>query len=452
MNYLEAVEILQNIEDKYDVMSIKYKGVSVWPFLRIYLVDSMSKQSEQKVSASNIAVVIKSLFFYNPFEIFKKHKVWVFSGTITRKKIGSKYEHHVIGALTKVCPDILLIENPEANCPHYKKKEIIEKHIVSNSWTLLTSRILELFLRLKRVMIENEELLISIIKNLGVSFNYKAYVMRLLAQKIATDLLLKLGHKPKTAFMICPYGHMGYVWALHSHGIPVVELQHGVINEHHYAYNSKYYTDVFQPDEICVYGENEYHFFSEIQQKYAKRVTKTGLYILERSEDFFACDIFQDYRGKYRFIVVAAGQTGYEKEFADFIDNVASNLLEVLFIYIPRRPEGDLIFKSDNVLYKYGVNIYEYLKWCDVHCTISSTTCLEAHFFHKPNIFFSKNGTAKEYYGDLLGESNGTFYAENIQAFINAFHKATLGSFEYKDVFVRNSVNNIKNVISRYVH
>ena len=39
MTYLEAVALLHDIESKYDVMSIKYKGVSVWSFLRLRLLD-----------------------------------------------------------------------------------------------------------------------------------------------------------------------------------------------------------------------------------------------------------------------------------------------------------------------------------------------------------------------------------------------------------------------------
>ena len=52
MTYLEAVALLHDIESKYDVMSIKYKGVSVWSFLRLRLLDCVSVNTEIKMSKS----------------------------------------------------------------------------------------------------------------------------------------------------------------------------------------------------------------------------------------------------------------------------------------------------------------------------------------------------------------------------------------------------------------
>lgn len=109
--------------------------------------------------------------------------------------------------------------------------------------------------------------------------------------------------------------------------------------------------------------------------------------MLECADKYFNKDIFKDYRSSYSKIVVVAGETGLEEILSTFINKIATMMPEIMFLYLPRRSEPWMKFDSDNVKYCYGVNIYEYLKWCDVHCTITSTTCLEAHYFHRPTIF-----------------------------------------------------------------
>ncbi len=97
MNYIEANSTLREIEHHFDVMSVKYKGVSVWPYVRCYLVDKLGYQKARKPSASNVIFILKNLFAYNPFVINKQMDIWSYSGVITRKQIGDKYYHHVSG-------------------------------------------------------------------------------------------------------------------------------------------------------------------------------------------------------------------------------------------------------------------------------------------------------------------------------------------------------------------
>ena len=82
MTYLEAVSLMKEIESRYDLMQIKYKGVSVWPLLRINIVDAISGNNETMKSTGGSAIkqVLSTLFYYNPFDYFKKRSVWLFAG------------------------------------------------------------------------------------------------------------------------------------------------------------------------------------------------------------------------------------------------------------------------------------------------------------------------------------------------------------------------------------
>lgn len=451
MKLVEATNYVNALEKEHNLICVKYQNVSIWPFIRTYYIDSLSKKTEVKSSPSSIICILKSLFFYNPLSVFKKYDAWLFCSSSNRKKVGTEYIQPAFGVFSKLLSSSLMFEHPDVHGINYSKSVIPEKGIVSNAWNLMFVHVIMILLKLKKIHINNQDALDEVIINGPIKFEYSHYARLLLAQKITTDILLYFTRRPKVVFMECPYTQMGYVWAFHNHHIPVVELQHGVLNANHYAYNSNYYGEILAPDEICVYGEKEYYYLTKIQTNYSKVVSMTGLYMLECAEKSFNKDIFEEYRNRYESVIVVAGQPSIEKMLSSFIDSVASLLKDVLFVYIPRRFEKDIIFKSTNVVYKYGVNIYEYLKWCDIHSTVTSTTCLEAHFFYKPTIFYSNGTPAKEYYSNIIKEVNGGFYIYNEKEFVEAYEKIKGKKFTFKELFAHGVEENYRRVIEKYI-
>ncbi len=452
MKYLDATNTIHEIEDKYDVMSIKYKGVSVWPYLRIYICDSLNESPKAKgYSSSAISLIFKDLFHYNVFSFFRKCLIWDYSSSYTRKQVGELYEHHVSGFLANSGLSYLMIETPISGFKRLKKKDIPEEIIVSESWARLLSGLIEMVLRIFPLKIEGEDVLKAIYKDYNISLNYHLRLRWLYAQKKTTDFFLAIGRRPKLFTLECYYSQMGRIWSAHNHYIPVVELQHGVLNASHYAYNSKFHSKELYPDEILVYGEQEYNYFTNVQKQFVDRVSKVGLYILERSSTYFSDDIFKDIRKEYNKLIVVAGQTGFEEQLSSFIDSVAKELTECYFIYIPRLP-NTISFSSQNVKYIYGVNIYEYLKWCDVHVTISSTTCLEAHYFERPVVFCDFNGVAQLYYGSFLKEENGAYYLNNKVDFINTIRNIPEHVQIPVELFSKNNAMLTKQVLKRYLN
>ena len=450
MDYLEAVKLFKKIEKDYDVMSIRYKGLSVWPYYRIYLFDSLTSNSAVSHDSSAFKLLLTSLFRYNPLRFFKRYRVWNYSSSTTRKKIGDKYEHHVSGYLHKSRFPVLTVEFQSPGIRTVKNSDIPEQNIVSGSWTLAIAAFLEILSRPFGFRLEGATLLDEIIKNLGIAFNYKRRLGWLLAQKRTADFFFAIGHRPELVIVECYYTQMGRIWSAHNHGIPVVELQHGVLNRNHYAYNPTYHSELLYPDEICVYGEEEFKYFSEEEKQFADRVTMTGLYLLDRTVSFFSEDIFKEERKQYKSIIVVAGQRGGEEKLSTFIDELAVSLPNLFFVYIPRHVI-DLHFNSPNVQLKVGVNIYEYLKWCDVHMTISSTTGLEAHYYRKPVVFCDFNDVANEYYGNIINEVNGAFYIHTKEEFISLLPHLKVESYIYRELFAHDSEKRMEEVLDRYL-
>lgn len=451
MTYLEAMALLHDIESKYDVMSIKYRGISVWSFLRLRLLDCVSVNVEVKMSKTILGIVLKSLIFGSPFQLWRKYNYWSFTAAERRKQVGDKMIHRISGGVVQLPFKCLMVEKPSRDYGHVAKDKIEEKSIMSESWMIVLS---QLFMRLpivKKKDILNHELMEQILKDYNISFDYMHYVRHLDAQRRAMNTVLYLSRKPKLVLFECPYDSMGYQWAFHQHGIKVIELQHGVLNRNHNAYNAKDYEAILNPDGICVFGIEEYNYFKQEASNFTPDIQMTGLYMLEKADQYFSIDIFEDDRKNYEHIVVVSGQAGFEEQLGEYINKVASIHSESLFVYIPRHNDVKLNFTCGNIRFVTGVNIYEYLKWADLHITVSSTTCLEAHYFHTPTIFYDYQEMASTYYGTVLAPENAVAYLDDENGFDEAYTHLLTGQFEYREIFAHNHVENLKNVIEKYI-
>ncbi len=447
MDHLEVLNKIKIIESKYIVEDVKFQGVRAWPYLRIYLHDSMlDKPTRIKIKLSSIWTVIKGLLSYNPFVIFGHFRIWLFNATERRKKIGKKYVQRVSGAVHKVEASTLTIEKNGLFNDYYSKQFIDEDKIIGEVWLLILTHIIEFFLPQKGIIIEHEEILSSIKRECAISFDYKAMLKHLYAQKLAMKFFLGICHTPEIVIMECPYVSMGYVWAIKEKGIRIIELQHGVINESHNAYNVKWYSPEFYPDEICVYGSLERDFFNNRSNIYCKIVHETGLYILEEIERKCNKDVFAEYRNKYDTIVVVSGQTDWDKEILSFIKNVASKQRKILFAYVPRHPIS-IQNNEESIIINNNVNIYELLKWCDIHSTVSSTTCLECTYYSKPTIFINIHNESKIYYSQVLNEKNGAYYASDPDDFLSAMESLRKHKFVSPNFFSQNHMEKLKSIL-----
>ena len=447
MTYLEAVSLLHDIESKYDVMSIKYRGVSVWTFLRLRLLDRLSLSKEVKVSRGIIRIVLRSLFYGSLCLLRKSFDLWTFTSAERRKQVDNKMIHRISGAISHLPYKTLMVEKPNIYFGHYPKRQIKESAIISESWLLILNRILLHLTLVKNQDIENYQLMNKILKDYKLDFNYLYYIRYLVAQYKSMNVLLSVAKKPKLILFECPYDSMGYVWSFHEHGIKTIELQHGVLNKNHNAYNAKNYDLKLNPDVICVYGIEEYKYFKNEALSFTQNIEITGLYMLECADYSFTEDVFLDDRKLYKHIVLASGQTGFEEQLGKFVECVSLQMPDILFIYIPRNSNVEFSFAANNIRIVKNVNIYQFLKWADLHITISSTTCLEAHYFHKPTIFYNFQKMASSYYGHILKEENAVRYLGSEQGFEDAFQELLSQEFIYKEVFAHNHIKRLNDVI-----
>ena len=450
MKYLEAVDKIRGIEANYDLMSIKCNGISIWPLVRINLIDRLDERdlTMKDNGRKAAAIVLKTLFKHNPFAAFRRHKIWLFAGYERRKVIGGENVLRVSGAVVEAEPDTLVIEKPSHLQLNRCDAISPERHIISESWLLLLIHLFASILKITKQKIENEELLKAILEELNVDFDYKGSLRLLFAQKKVMSFLLHVLPNPKKVIIECPYTIMGYVWAFHNKDIHVVEMQHGVLNREHYAYNSYYHSNELYPDELWCFGDDEYQYLISNECHYCNIIKKTGLYFLELTNRFFVEDIFKEYRKNYDKIVLVAGQRGYEQIMASFTEEIAKEDKNSLFVYVPRTTEETVKITAENVIYTPRVNIYEYMKWCDIHLTISSTTAIECQYYKKPTIFYDYEKLGSTYYQNVLKEVNGIRYVMSPQEYLKALQDLNQSEIHYKECFTSNTVKIIQNLLN----
>lgn len=417
---------LKEIELSYNTQSIKLDGDCVWPILR-YKVNEELRTKEGLTSRTvkinkNLIIELLVTLFYGLKEllIINRYKFWVFSNSDRRKKIHGKYVDRVMEPIAEHALRTLVIENPYPLGHHYKKENLKNENIISQSVFFLCAKLIGFFLS-SNVKVENEKILVKILKESGISLDYKAVLRNHRAQYLFMKLMLKLA-TPKVVFFVYSASSLGYIKALKEKDIPVVELQHGVINELHYAYNVfKDFGNNFYPDYLLTYGVNESKIFDDnnffIE---SSNVIPIGYYFLEEFINF-PIDDFKHLPDKNGFtkIIVLSLQDPFEKFMFKFLNDIALRDKTILFLLVPRdskKSYQEFQF-PDNVRVERNFNVYECLKIADFHMTINSTCAIESLCFGVPNILYDYKNWASNYYGEVLNDSGHTVFVNSISEF-----------------------------------
>jgi hypothetical protein len=256
---------------------------------------------------------------------------------------------------------------------------------------------------------------------------------------------------------------MGYIKAFKEKKIPIVEMQHGIINDSHYAYNvyKDFGTDFF-PDYLFTYGKRElaiFHkenFFIDFS-----RVVPVGYYFLEMAKDNHKNgEKAKMLRKRFKKIVVYSLQEPFDTFNFEFLNQVAALDFEIGYILVPRNPKKTYSkFKTGpNLIIERELNIYDCLGFADYHCTINSTCAIESLCFGVPNILYDYDGWATSYYSNLLDDLGHTVFVNSADEFISTIYQTEFYSkeiikkastFFFEDNFLENVKTAIETVVLR---
>jgi hypothetical protein len=252
---------IKDIEQQYDVASISYKNLNIWPVLRYYIcVKYSTDKSSVRPKISNLSSLIRS-FFYGLKYYFLSSDYLFISSSDQRKSTNGLMMDKSIDKIANNLNKSWIVELPANN--HATKKKLLNKRVSSKIPLILWTRIYaKLFVSDSKI--KNEKILSDVLEDLGVDYNAKKLCQRIFAEYRVMKFLAKR-KRIKAAFVVCHYTNMGYIKALKDLNIPVFEIQHGVITRNHCAYNLYSDSDTsFYPDYLLTYGERE------------KNITKRG--------------------------------------------------------------------------------------------------------------------------------------------------------------------------------
>ncbi len=261
MTEKERIGILQRIESGFAVHELEYKGISIWPLLR--LLYSFTTSSIKKENTSPIETKPKSNILFPIQQILNSRKMeredskgnlnqyisadilFVARGYNRREKYNEKYFSKYADGLSVHIPKGIKYSILEYSVfdvffyPRHNRSRLINSPIYS---ILIQNRIKNT-LSFERKKIKKWPNFLSFLKEEDISTNASL-------KKLTKDLNLILSYKkyfkkcfseirPKAIFFICYYTkvHMGLILACRDLNIKSIEVQHGEQSIFNYKYN-----------------------------------------------------------------------------------------------------------------------------------------------------------------------------------------------------------------------
>jgi len=412
---MNAFDFIKKIETSYDVTTIKIKDMEVWPFLRIaYFFAYREKEFKiERTSELKLKKVVRMFknALYGVSNYFKKNDFFIFTLSFSlESELGVE--------------KVLNIESP-IHSVHYTINSVSTDKVVSSFFFLILSYLP--FFR-KEMDIENEIILKDINKRYKLNVNYNTIVTKFVRCVLLFKYVFRI-YKPKGIFVTQYYSlfHQAAIYSGNMLGINTIELQHGVINNQHIAYNlhNKMNRLMF-PQYLFVFGNQVKSVFNESNYFINKnKVIPVGYMYIDYINHEYAppqnvTKLFDKLRMKYKKIVTISSQLTIEKELIIFIKLAALDK-DILYIFVPRdvnKNYSEYKFQNNIMIIK-KLNIYQIIKESDFHATVYSTCALEAPALGIPNILININGMAKKYFKEILSNPETTKFVNNEEQFLN---------------------------------
>ena len=421
------LKILKEIECENAVENLEFRGQKVWPYLRVYVAAKLLHDKDSLVINSSVLKSFIRSFFYGFFSLFKSYDYFYFTSNDQRKKTGEIFTDKGIDVISKLLKKGLVFESPTLK--HFNKKMIPTENVVSKFILHFLVLVYSKFF-VRKFNLENQDVLNDILAKYSISLNYKEIIIRNWSQYKVMKFLLRI-YKPKAAFIVCYYTNMGYIKALKEKNIKVIEVQHGVINKAHEAYNVfKDIDNSYYPDFLLSFGLIEKEIFQEDNFSIkSENVYPVGHFYLDYLVNNYHPDIrFEHEKNNFKKVVSITSQNHFvEVQLIDFLIKSAKIDKDILFVFIPRtsgKSALDYNFPSNIIIIDW-LNCYEIMAQSDFHSTVFSSCAIESPSIGIQNIMINIDNLSKIHFEKFLFNDTITRYVNTPEEYIK-----TINSFE----------------------
>jgi len=426
---VKIIDFIKEVETSYDVKTIKANDIEIWPYLRSIYFGHLDYNN---FNYKNLSIKYKPKnFFFNSFygfnNLFKKQTYTLFSNNRELRYKNGLYIHKLADYLFSLLGrnNVLSIENPTTSS-HRPISKLSMKNVISLNLFTLMSFLNPFHLK---IIFNNEEILKEINKKYGLSIDYRKKVKKFIAYRSLFILFFKI-KKPKLVFVSDYYNliNQAVIHAARTLNIKTVELQHGVINDKHPAYNVYYDIDKkFLPEYLLVFGIKTKDIFNDKNYFIDKNnVFPIGNMYIDFINNEYELPKkletkFDKYRKKYKKIVAISSQYTLENELIIFLKKSSSISKDILFIFVPRDTDKDYSYANlpKNIVIIKELDVYQIIKYSDFHSTVNSTCALESPALGTPNILININSESKRYYDDILNNPEVTKFVDTPEEYVN---------------------------------
>ncbi|MFZ5755216.1 MAG: hypothetical protein ACOY3J_13405, partial [Bacillota bacterium] len=456
--------IIIEIEDKHKLFDIYINGIPFWWFVRVKLINMLYRQSNhiavsagtaEALSTRELLLKLKDSFHLN---ITRQHRVLAVSTSSARREIVEGKDFDIFFdflSWTNCADSYAVLETPDrishSKQPYspfryygdqiilwgnlYRKAPLLVVNKKVDQQLSHISRRVSSALGHSGILLPWEEILTLMRKEFAFASVAIRISSGILNEIQPQFLLVEDGYSPS---------HMAIQLAAKKRGVPVIELQHGLIVPDNYSYKFGI-QDVGQlrnspfPDKLWVYGE---HFKEVLQQN--RFLRSEDIVVIGNPYLWYKLNRMKDRKQQGNKILIAA-----QPEYSAFFTKLTlelSRLVENDIILkphpseIPRAREiyKDLIGNKKVTLVTSNIPIYELFCQSAFHIAVGSMTHLEALCFGIKDIIIRKGGFDR-YFTFLM--EKGIPAVEDIAEIVDVIRS-------YPDIsqvssYVRNQVFNI---------
>ncbi len=419
------IRFMREIETKYDVSSVTVNNIQVWPFLRTRYYNKYADKIYGNITKEEIFSKIRRArhIFYGFKNIFRKYDYFIFSDR-SRKRLKNNIYIDILAddLIKELGEDSTLLIEDSHNDIHINTKRMPYRNIISYNLIHLFAE--QYYLFNKKLLIYNENILEKINEKYTLNVDYRREILRFLNYVRYYKKIFNI-YKPKSIFVSEYYSlpRQSAIYTANKMGIKTVELQHGIINNVHFAYNIFCKLDnTFFPNYLLSFGDYVENVFTKDNYFISKKnVFPVGNGYLEYIKNISKNDTyFLAMRKEFKKIVAVPLQYTTQSKLIKFIKFAAIRDESILYILIPRDFKINYSNKGfpNNLVIIKKYNFHKVVKYADFHVTDISTCALEAPALGIPNILINIDKSAEKYYRDLLTNPDVTRFVDNEKEFI----------------------------------
>ena len=421
---MQVYSVINKIEKKYPIEMIIAESLPVWQFLRNVYANKLHKmyfleESKNPNRVSNITNTLSNILWEKQNR--RQHYPAVLFTDVLEERpinglISDKLAHNILSILKD---QILVVLDPLGE-RHKSVSEYFHSDFLS-----IYSFVFSAKFKIKKIKIENSQILDAIERELGLNIPYEKLVNQFFQYAEAFQHWIRQTN-PKVIFINCFFSlkHQALIYSAKKHNVITAELQHGIISKAQTAYmpQKKMGNQSF-PDYLLSFGELEKSLVSPYFIS-SEKIIPIGNYYLEnilsKNNNPQTEEIISSLRGTFKRVILISSQKLIEQDLILFLLEAAEKLSDTAFILVPRRQQEifRLKAKPKNLLVKPDINLYQSCQLCDFHSTVFSTFAAESIYMGVPNIFINLNNLSDAYFSEIFSSHAGVRFVNNVERYV----------------------------------